>query len=141
MVQLILTNIPTRHICYQHHSEMCHTGLCDEVEQSDVSVKGCTNWGEQRIRQREATIIATVNSSQLYPYCHTQFQALQCADSRQVQHTKIHQFTGDRTANTKCTIQQRLQFQAFHLQFLSSYFSSGADQLVLSTELTADCYM
>jgi len=120
---------------------MCHTSLCDEAEQSYVSVKGCTNWVEQQIRQRGATTIATDITSQLYPYCHTQFQALQCADSRQVQHTKIHQFTGDRTANTMCGNQQRLQFQAFHILFFSSYSSGGADQLVLSTELTADCYM
>ena len=71
------------------------------------------------------------NTLQLYPYCHTQ-----CADSRQVQHTKIHQFTGDRTANTKCGKQYRLQLHAFHILLFSRYSPGGADQLVLSTELT-----
>ena len=74
-------------------------------------------------------------TSQQYPHCHTQFQALQCADSRQVQHNKIHQFTADRTANTKHGNQYRLQFQAFYVMFCSKYSSGGADQLVLSTVL------
>jgi len=73
------------------------------------------------------------DTSQQYPYCHTQFQALQCADNMQVQHTTIHQFTADRTANTKCGNQYRLQFQAFYVMFCSRYSSDGADQLVLST--------
>jgi len=59
----------------------------------------------------------TDDTSQQYPYCHTQFHALQCADNRQVQHTKIHQFTADRTVNTKCGNQYRLQFQAFYVMF------------------------
>jgi len=52
-----------------------------------------------------------------------------------VQHTKIHQFTVDRTANTKCSNQYRLQFQAFYVMFCSRYSSDGAAQLILSTVL------
>ena len=74
-------------------------------------------------------------TSQQYPDCHTQFQALQCAHSRQVQHNTIHQFTADRTANTKRGNQYRLQFQAFYVMFRSRYSSGHADQLVLSTVL------
>ena len=62
------------------------------------------------------------NASRQYPYCHTQFQALQCADNRQVQHTKIHQFTGDRTGNTKCGNQYRLQFLAFYIVLWNKTF-------------------
>jgi len=128
-------------MCHQPHSEMCHTSLCDEAEQSDVLVKGCTNWVERWIRHRGVTTITTQTILHSYIPTVTQYQALQCADSRQVQHTKIHQFTGDRTANTKRGNQYRLQFQAFNILFFSRYSSGGADQLVLSTELTADCYI
>ena len=121
-VQLILTHIRTWHICDQHGSEMCHTSLYDKAEQSDISVKGCKNGFEWQM-------------SQQYPYCHAQFQALHCADNRHEQHTKIHQFTADRTANTKCGNQYRLQFQAFYVMFCSRHSSGGADHLVLSTVL------
>ena len=125
-VQLILTYIPTWRICDKSHGDMCHTSLCDEAEESDKPCKGCTNGVEQWIKQR---VVTTIKTSQQYHHCHTQFQALQCADSRQVQHTKIHQFTADRTVNTKCGNQYRLQFQAFYAMFRSRYSSGGADQL------------
>ena len=76
-----------------------------------------------------------LQQSQQYPYSHTQFRVPQSAHNRQVQHTKIHQFTADRTANTKCGNQYRLQFQAFYVLFCSRHSSGDADQLVLSTVL------
>ena len=58
-VQLIMTHIPTWHICDQHGSDICHSSLCDEAEQSDISVKGCINGVEGRIRCRGVTTIKT----------------------------------------------------------------------------------
>ena len=58
-VQLTLTHIPTWHICDQYGSDMYYTSLCDEAEQSDVSVKGCTIGVEWQIRWRGAITIAT----------------------------------------------------------------------------------
>jgi len=38
---------------------MCHTGLCDEAEQSYISVEECTNGVERLIRWRGLTSITT----------------------------------------------------------------------------------
>ena len=38
---------------------MCHTSLCEKAEQSHISVKGCTNTVERRIRRRGLTSITT----------------------------------------------------------------------------------
>jgi len=72
-----------------------------------------------------------VDTSQQYSYCNTQFQTIKCADSRQLQHTKFHQFTDDRTA--KCGKQYRLQLQSLYVMFCSRYSSGWAAQLLLST--------
>jgi hypothetical protein len=107
---------------------MCHTSLSDKAEQSDISFYGSTNgveWQKKGGGETETNISAISLLS----------QALQCADNRQVQHTKIHQFTGDRTAKTKHGNQYRLQFQAFYVMFCSRYSCGGADQLILSRVL------
>jgi len=53
----LMTQIPTWHICDQRGSDTRHTSLCDKAEQSDISVKGCTNGVEWRIRCRGVTTI------------------------------------------------------------------------------------
>ena len=118
---------------------MYHISLCDEAKQSDIFVKGGTNGVEWRKRRRGATTFPTIPAipllSHTVPSTTVCTQQAQCAHNRQVQHTKIHQFTGDRTANTKCGNQHRLQFQAFYVMFCSRHSSGDADQLVLSTVL------
>jgi hypothetical protein len=65
---------------------MCHTSLCDKAEQSDISVKVCTNRVEWGIRQRGAI---THNNSQQYPYCHTQYFTAISLLSQTILHSNI----------------------------------------------------
>ena len=134
-VQVLLAHIPTWHTCDQPHSDMYHTSL---YEEADISVKGCTNWGWSANNSERGEYNYNRDDTSQQSHCHTQFQALQCADSRQVQHTKIHQFTGDRTANTKCGKQYRLQLQAFYVKFCSRYSSGGADYQLYLAYQTVD---
>ena len=112
-------------ICDRPRSDKCHTSLWWGITCQRL-YKRC--WMVNKAKRGDKNY-SRHETSQQYPHCHTQFQALPCADSRQVQHTKIHQFTADRTVNTKCGNQYRLQFQAFYAMFRSRYSSGGADQL------------